>query len=424
MERTRIAIDPATMTLQDVATGIAAIDHLSASVDPTGRLRINADAGYGFDFTPRLDPNPDGRGTFGGTNPSIGGAGTGPFDLGAQTFPVSFSVTTGTAGSPTVTNVTLDASDFANPAAATVQELAAAIDADLGSAGSASVVGGRLVIQSSQAGASSQLTLANVGAGTALQALGLSTTAASGRDTALEIAVEGTYTGATNEQFVFVPEGNGAIGQTTDLRVRVLDSSGHLVTTLNVGEGYEPGQPIDLGNGIRVSFGPGNVSATDGQVFELDALADSDTSDLLVAIGMNSFFLGSSASDIEVNRELIANPDRLAAGIGLASADAGNLTRLLDLRGRDIDDLDGNTIEDFYADVVGDVGFRTAGARSDLQVQQMLLGQLEAERESLSGVNIDEEMIDMLRYQQNYEAAARLITVAQELADTLINLGR
>ncbi len=424
MRRSRIAIDPSAMSLDDVAAALNGVEHLTASVDPTGRLRIAADDGYGFDFSPRLDPNPDGEGTFGGKNPSIGSTTAGPYDLSGQTFPAAFTVTTGTAASPVTTTVSLDVTDFVNPAAATIDELVAAINNDLGTAGTASNVGGRLVVQSAQGGATSQLTLANAGAGTALQALGLSTATASGRDRAVDIAIEGAFTGSSNERFTFVPESDGTIGQTTDLRVRVLDAAGNLVTTLSVGSGYEPGEPIPLGNGIRVSFGAGDISATDGQVFALDALADSDTADLLVATGMNAFFLGSTAGDIAINPDLLGNPDRLSAGIGEADGDAGNLARIVSLRDLDIDELDANTIEDFYADIVGDVGFETAAATSALQAQQQLLAQLAADREGVSGVNIDEEMVDMVRYQQSYEAAARFLAVAQEMTDTLINLGR
>ncbi|MCK5941060.1 MAG: hypothetical protein KAI24_03745, partial [Planctomycetes bacterium] len=422
-ERTRIDIDPATMTLEDFAAEVAAIDHISASIDPTGRLRINSDSGYGFDFSPQLDPNPDG-GTFGGLDPTIGTANAGPFDLSGQTFPVSFDVTTGTASSPTVTTVTLEAADFANPGAATAAELAAAINADLGTAGTASTVGGRLMIQSNQGGATSELSLANSGGGTVLAALGLSTATTTGRDVPIEVRVEGAYEGLTNDQYTFVPESDGTIGLSDNLRMRVLDQNGQLVTTLDVGRDYEPGDALSLGNGVRVSFGPGDVSATDGHAFAFDALADSDTSDILVATGMNAFFLGSSAADIAVNDELLGNPDRLAAGLGSATGDAGNLTRMIALRDRDLSELDSNTIEDFYADMVGDIGFETAAARGALDAQNQLLAQLEADRESISGVNIDEEMVDLLKYQQSYEAAARFISVAQEMSDVLINLGR
>lgn len=423
LERSRIDIDPNSMTLEDFASEISAIDHISASVDPTGRLRINSDSGYGFDFSPQLDPNPDG-GTFGGLDPTIGSTSAGPYDLSGQTFPVSFDVRTGTAASPTLTTVTLDATDFSNPGAATTEELVAAINNDLGTAGTASSVAGRLVIQSNQGGSTSELTMSNSGGGTVLTDLGLSTTTAVGRDNQLEISIEGSYEGLDNQQFTFVPESDGTVGLTPNLRVRVLDENGQLVTTLDVGSEYEPGEPIALGNGVRVSFGSGDISATDGQVFALDALADSDTSDILVATGMNAFFLGSTAADMKVNESLLNNPDRLAAGLGSATGDAGNLSRMIALRDRDLSDLDSNTIEDFYADLVGDIGFETSAARSALDAQNQLLGQLEADRESVSGVNIDEEMVDLLKYQQSYEAAARFISVAQEMTDVLINLGR
>jgi len=177
MARTRIDIDADAMTLQDVAAAITAIDHLAASIDPTGRLRINADSGYGFDFSTRIDPNPDGLGSFGGKNPSIGSPAGEPYDLSGQTFPVTFTVTTGTAASPVITTVTLQGTDFANAAQATADELVAAINDDLGTAGHALNVGGRLVIQSAQGGGSSQLTLADLG-GTALAGLGMSTATA------------------------------------------------------------------------------------------------------------------------------------------------------------------------------------------------------------------------------------------------------
>jgi flagellar hook-associated protein 1 FlgK len=280
------------------------------------------------------------------------------------------------------------------------------------------------VVQSSQGGGSSQLTLANAGAGTVLTRLGMPTTTATGRDTAIRVEVEGSYTGATNDRFTFVPESDGVIGQTRNLRVRVLDSAGQLVTTLAVGDNYEPGQPLDLGNGIKVKLGAGSISASAGNTFAVDGLADSDTSDLLVATGTNVFFLGSNASDITVNPELSSNPDRLAAGLGAASGDSGNLMRMGALRQRKLDSLDANTIEDFYADIVGDVGFQAAAANSTLASQQTLLSQLQNDRDSVSGVNIDEEMLDMQKYQQSYQAAARFLSVAQQMTDTLINLGR
>lgn len=425
MERTRIAIDPSTMSLDDLAAAIDDVPNMTATVDPTGRLRLNAADGHGFDFSPRLDTAPDTRGTFGGTQPVLGSGQAGPYDLSGQTFPLSFVVNDGTTAGTTSTVVTLDASDFTDVANATADELAAAINQDLGSNGTAHAVGGRLVLQGTQSGTTATLSLANVaGPGNPLAALGLPTTTANGRESALEVTVGGAYTGAENQQFTFVPEGDGTIGMTQDLRMRVLDKEGNLVTTIDVGAGYEPGEPIAVADGVTVAFGAGQVSGSQGQTFAVDALADSDTTDVLVALGLNSFFLGTTAADIAVNPELVANADRVAAGISASAGDAGNLARMATLRDVDLDALGGTSIEDFWADLVGEVGFDVAAADTALASQESLMAQLTAERESISGVNIDEEMVDMMRFQQSYEAAARFLAVAQEMTDTLINIGR
>ncbi len=424
MERRRIAVDPQAMTLQDLANQLNAIDHLTASVDPTGRLRIAADGGYGFDFSPRLDPTPNTRDTFGGQRPSVGTAANGPFDLSGQTFPVTFDVVTGTAGSPTTTTVTINSNDFANVGAVTATELAAAINDDLGTAGTAYEVGGRLLIRSNSGGSTSQLQLANIGAGTILQTLGLSTTASLGQDNGVRVTVEGNYNGTSNGQLVFVPNQDGEIGVTQNLQVSVFDQNGQLVTRLNVGAGYTPGDPIDLGNGVKIGFGSGAVSATAGHAMAFDVLADSDTSDVLVALGLNSFFHGRDASDITVNPDLVANPDLLAAGLSGATGDAANLDRMGALRRSGLADLSDNTLEDFYADMVGELGFSAAGAEQILVGQSELLQHLEQQRESISGVNLDEEMIDMLRFQSAFDAASRFLATVQEMTQTLINLGR
>jgi flagellar hook-associated protein 1 FlgK len=423
-ERTRIAIDPATMSLDDLAAAIDGIDNLTASVDPTGRLRISAANGYGFDFSSRLDATPDARGTMGGTQPVLGSSATGPYDLADAAFPMQFVVNSGTTGGTVSSLVTLNVGDFRDVANATAEELATAINRQLDPNGAAHAVGGRLMLQGAQGGETAVLSLANVGPGNALADLGLPTVTANGRAYTMDVAVGGAYTGATNRQFTFVPEGDGTIGMTQDLRMRVFDETGNLVTTLDVGNGYEPGEPIAVADGITVSFGAGVVSATQGQAFAVDALADSDSTDVLVALGLNSFFLGSSAADMTVNPDITGNPERLAAGISAAASDAGNLSRLASLREVDLDALDGTSIEDFWSNLVGDVGFDVAAAQTTLGSQESLLAQLQAERESISGVNIDEEMVDLMRFQQSYEAAARFLSVAQEMTDTLINLGR
>lgn len=83
-----------------------------------------------------------------------------------------------------------------------------------------------------------------------------------------------------------------------------------------------------------------------------------------------------------------------------------------------------NSSTDFqaaYGIIVSDVGTKTHSAEVDLKAQLTLSEQAKAERESYSGVNLDEEAADLLKFQQAYQASARVISIADEMFQTLIN---
>ena len=77
--------------------------------------------------------------------------------------------------------------------------------------------------------------------------------------------------------------------------------------------------------------------------------------------------------------------------------------------------------QEIYAVLVGEVGSFTHSAEIEKDAQQALLTQAEDRRNQKSGVNLDEEAADLIKYQQAYEAAARVITTVQTLFDSLIN---
>ena len=415
IERTKISIDPASMTLAQFASKIDAIPNITASVDPTGRLLVNADSGYGFDFANRLDASPDTFGSLGGAAPSIASAVSGPFAL---TVPAAFTVTID--GTPSA--VSLAASDFANPLQATTDELVTAINTQIGTAGTAKNVGGRLVIRSNSSGTTASMSLTD-GANSPLAALRLATgTTRTGTARSVATTIEGPYTGTSNGQLLFVADGDGQIGVTPGLTITAYDTNGTKVATLNVGRGYSPLDKIDVVDGVKVSFGAGTISGTAKDVFQLDVLSDSDTSDVLVALGMNSFFWGSKAGDLQVSKDVEANLDLFAGD--LESKGGDNLARMMGLREQKLASLDDASIEDYYRSVVGDVGFTTASAQSQLTAENQLLEELQKQRDSVSGVNLDEEAVDLTRYQQAYEAAARYISAVQTMTATLFQLGR
>jgi flagellar hook-associated protein 1 FlgK len=82
------------------------------------------------------------------------------------------------------------------------------------------------------------------------------------------------------------------------------------------------------------------------------------------------------------------------------------------------------TTGDFYNGLVADIGGELNSARSRLSHQEGMIRQLEMRRESVSGVSLDEEMTDLVRFQHAYEASARLISIADEMLETVIDLVR
>ncbi|MEM7199114.1 MAG: flagellar hook-associated protein FlgK [Planctomycetota bacterium] len=420
LERTRIDIDPGSTTLNGLAAELSNISNLTASVDPTGRLRIRAGSGYGFDFGNRLDGTPDAFGSFGGARPAIATANAEPFDL-------STALAGGTADFNVVidgTNhaIALASSDFADPSAATAAELAAAINSDLGTAGTATDVGGRLSVRSNTAGSTASLALAD-GTGSPLAALGLPTgTTRNGQTLNAEPQITGSYTGSTNGQLVFIPDGDGQIGVTDGLTLGVFDTNGNRLTTLDVGRDYTEGDPLTVVDGIEVSFSSAQVSASANDVFKVDTLADSDTSDVLVALGVNSLFVGTTANDLAINPDLDRNPDLLATGLSGEAGDPDNIVRMLDLREEEFGEFGDQAIEVFYGNLVGDLAFSTASARTTLDAEQEISQRIQEQRDSVSGVNIDEEMLDIVRFEQTYQAVTRFIDAVNRITDTLLQI--
>lgn len=86
---------------------------------------------------------------------------------------------------------------------------------------------------------------------------------------------------------------------------------------------------------------------------------------------------------------------------------------------------DGNsTFDDFYNAQVGELGIETHRAIKGFESQKNITSQLQNLRESVSGVSLDEEAARMIEHQKAYEAAARMIKVADEMFDTVLNLKR
>jgi flagellar hook-associated protein 1 FlgK len=79
------------------------------------------------------------------------------------------------------------------------------------------------------------------------------------------------------------------------------------------------------------------------------------------------------------------------------------------------------TFDDYFADSVGRIGLLGEQSNRALETQNLIMKQLRDMRESISGVNMDEELSAMIKYQHGYAAAARFITTVNTMLDTIIN---
>ena len=76
----------------------------------------------------------------------------------------------------------------------------------------------------------------------------------------------------------------------------------------------------------------------------------------------------------------------------------------------------------FYQDVAGRVGTQVSNAKADSDVHSTLATQADARRKSASGVNLDEELTTLMRAQQAYSAAAKVVTTANDMMKSLIDM--
>jgi flagellar hook-associated protein 1 FlgK len=129
---------------------------------------------------------------------------------------------------------------------------------------------------------------------------------------------------------------------------------------------------------------------------------------------------------IEVNRSLLQDPTSVAAGFGENGrpANPGNGEAALAIASiRNSEVMVGRlrTFDDYFADSVGRIGLLGEQSGRALETQNLIMKQLHDKRQSVSGVNVDEELSNMIKYQHGYAAAARFITTVNAMLDTLIN---
>jgi flagellar hook-associated protein 1 FlgK len=129
---------------------------------------------------------------------------------------------------------------------------------------------------------------------------------------------------------------------------------------------------------------------------------------------------------VEVNSALLKDPGSVAAGFGVNGrpANPGNgeaAQAIAGIRNRAVMVGQYRTFDDYFADAAGRIGELGKQSGEQLETQNRIMKELRDWRESISGVNVDEELAAMIKYQHGYSAAARFITTVNSMLDTIIN---
>jgi len=233
------------------------------------------------------------------------------------------------------------------------------------------------------------------------------------------ISVSGIYTGTKNQTFTFTVIGTGSVGN-GDLQIEVKNGDGEVVTTLNVGEGYAAGDTLDAGDDIKISIGTGDLN--DSDTFEVDVFGNTDTSGLLAAAGINTFFRGNNASTIEVCTDIVSEAGRIATALGADMTDNINVLRLAALRDEAVSSLDDMTPGEFYRQLVTDTGRQISVEQMQQNNSEAIIQNLSNQQSEISGVDINDEAAQLLIFEQMFQAMAKYITSVQSTVATIMEI--
>ncbi|GGH32985.1 flagellar hook-associated protein FlgK [Paenibacillus segetis] len=142
---------------------------------------------------------------------------------------------------------------------------------------------------------------------------------------------------------------------------------------------------------------------------------------------------GFTIDDIRVNPDILSNTNNIAASSKVGTdgkvirgnSDVANA--LASMRDAlftfpaNLTSLSKGSIDDYFRALVGDLGIRASNVERNYENELAMVDNLEMQRQSVSGVSMDEELADMIRYQQAYNAAARNMTTVDEMLDRVIN---
>lgn len=190
------------------------------------------------------------------------------------------------------------------------------------------------------------------------------------------------------------------------------DSMNSLIAKISAADGNTSGGHIQAYLGEN-----GAIKITAEEGYTLSFLED--TTNFLVASGLNGFFNGQSAKDISLNEFIKTNPNFIASAKSTAPGDNTNALKIANLK---FEKLTNNiSVDEFYSVFVSKIASDKNQADIFYDTKKQAVDQLGIKLEQIKGVSIDEEFTNLIKFQKAYEANARFITAVDQMIDRLIN---
>jgi flagellar hook-associated protein 1 FlgK len=147
-----------------------------------------------------------------------------------------------------------------------------------------------------------------------------------------------------------------------------------------------------------------------------------DTSGVLAALGINTFFSGTTAGDVGVSDVLLSDSGKFAASRGGIGEDTDNAIRLAAMLDEPLPASGGVSLAGIYDQLTNELTQGSSVAAAVSEGFRAYEQTIQAEHLSISGVNLDEEAVRMITLQRVFQASARYIQSISELLDILVNL--
>ena len=178
---------------------------------------------------------------------------------------------------------------------------------------------------------------------------------------------------------------------------------------------------LDAISGISATISAGKLKIQSDSS-DVEFSFSQDSSGVLAALGVNSFFKGTDALNIGINTDLKNRPTLLSAAQNGQLGDNQTALAIAGLETTALQGLDGSTIREKYDSMINGIAVSSATAKTNAEAASTVQDTLQAQRESLSGVSLDEEAVNLIKEQRAFQGAARIISAVDELMKTILNM--